>query len=147
MPDIEELARTAVDCGFHLHKGLGPGLLESVYEILLADALQRNGLQVERQKPLNFTYEGRTFQEGFRIDLMVEGQLIIELKSTERPSPVHPKQLLTYLRLANQPLGLLMNFGLPTFKEGLQRIVNSHEDFASSRLRVNQPLSKPRAPP
>lgn len=137
MADLEEIAREAVDCGFHLHKGLGPGLLESVYEAVLADALERRGLQVERQKALDFTYEGRTFREGFRLDLMVEGRLIIELKSVERLSPLHGKQLLTYLRLAEQPLGLLMNFGAATFKEGLHRVVNQHTDFASSRLRVN----------
>ena len=138
MAELEDVAREAVDCGFHLHKGLGPGLLESVYEVVLADALERRGLRVERQKALDFSYEGRLFREGFRIDLMVDGRLIIELKSVERLSPVHAKQLLTYLRLAQQPLGLLMNFGAATFKEGLHRVVNQHTTFASSRLRVNQ---------
>jgi GxxExxY protein len=136
--ELEEIAREAVDCGFHLHKGLGPGLLESVYEAILADALERRGLRVERQKALDFSYEGKLFREGLRIDLMIEDRLIIELKSVERISPVHAKQLLTYLRLARQPLGLLMNFGAATFREGLQRIVNQHSDFASSQLRVSQ---------
>jgi GxxExxY protein len=138
MQDLEEVARIAIDCGFHLHKALGPGLLESVYETVLADALERRGLRAERQKALDFTFEGRVFREGFRIDLLVEGRLIIELKSVERLSPVHAKQLLTYLRLARQPLGLLMNFGAATFKEGLHRVVNGHVHVASSRLRVNQ---------
>jgi iron complex transport system substrate-binding protein len=138
MQDLEEVARIAVDCGFHLHKALGPGLLESVYETVLADALERRGLRAERQKALDFAFEGRLFREGFRIDLLVEGRLIIELKSVERLAPVHAKQLLTYLRLARQPLGLLMNFGAATFKEGLHRVVNGHIDVASSRLRVNQ---------
>ncbi len=142
MADLEDIAREAVDCGFHLHKGLGPGLLESVYEAVLADALERRGLRVERQKALDFFYEGKLFREGLRIDLMVEDRLIIELKSVERLSPVHAKQLLTYLRLAKQPLGLLMNFGAATFREGLHRIVNQHTDVASSRLRVNSDSSR-----
>jgi iron complex transport system substrate-binding protein len=90
MQDLEEVARIAVDCGFHLHKALGPGLLESVYEAVLADALERRGLRAERQKALDFVFEGRVFREGFRIDLLVEGRLIIELKSVERLSPSTP---------------------------------------------------------
>ncbi len=93
---------------------------------------------MERQKPISFSYEGVVFNECFRADLMVEGSLIVELKSVERLAPVHGKQRLTYLRLADQPFGLLMNFGAETFKEGLKRVVNNHADFASSRLRVRQ---------
>ena len=118
--DIEGVATIAVDCGFRIHRDLGPGLLESVYEAVLADRLRRSGLAVERQRPISFSYEGVVFNEGFRADLLVEGALIIELKSVERLAPVHGKQLLTYLRLAGQPLGLLMNFGAETFKEGLR---------------------------
>jgi iron complex transport system substrate-binding protein len=138
MTNVEESARIAVDCGLRIHRDLGPGLLESVYEAVLANGLQRNGLSVERQKPISFRYDGVRFDEGFRADLMVEDSLIIELKSVERLAPVHGKQLLTYLRLTGQPLGLLMNFGAETFKEGCKRIVNNHTDFASSRLRVHQ---------
>ncbi|ESQ77223.1 GxxExxY protein [Asticcacaulis sp. AC402] len=140
MADVEEIARIAVDCAFHIHRDLGPGLLESVYEAVMADALTRHNLLAERQKPIDFTYAGTLFREGFRADLMIEGKLIIELKSVERLAPVHGKQLLTYLRLTNQPLGLLMNFGTAVFKDGLQRVVNNHMNFESSRLRLHQPF-------
>lgn len=124
--EIDALATIAVDCGFKLHMAFGPGLLESVYEAILADGLTKRGLRVERQKPVDIHYEGTILREGFRIDLLVEDQLIIELKSTERIAPVHKKQLLTYLRLTNRPLGLLMNFGMETFKEGMSRVINQH---------------------
>jgi GxxExxY protein len=137
--DLEALARAAVDCGFRIHKELGPGLLESVYEALLADSLSRTGLFVERQKPLPISFEGVQINEGYRVDLLIEGSLIVEIKSVERIAPVHGKQLLTYLRLAQQPLGLLMNFGGETFKEDVRRVANNCS-FAPSRLRVN-PLS------
>lgn len=125
-PKIDALATIAIDCGFKLHKAFGPGLLESVYEAILADSLVKRGLKIERQKPVDIMYEGNILREGFRIDILIEGQLIIELKSTERIVPVHKKQVLTYLRLTNQPLGLLMNFGMETFKEGMSRILNTH---------------------
>lgn len=136
MKDLEELARTAVDCGFRIHKELGPGLLESVYEAILANSLERRGLFVERQKPLPISFEGVQLNEGYRVDLLVERMLIIEIKSVERLASVHGKQLLTYLRLAQQPLGLLMNFGGETFKEGVRRVANNYA-FAPSRLCVN----------
>jgi len=136
--DIEEIAREVVDCGYRVHTGLGPGLLESVYEVVLAKLLCERGLCVERQKPVPILFEGLRFEEGFRADLLVEGKLLVEIKSVEHFAPVHGKQLLTYLRLLNMPLGFLMNFGAATFKEGIKRIVNNHLDFASSRLRVHQ---------
>ena len=129
MADIEELARVAIDCGLHIHKQLGPGLLESVYEVLLAERLSRSGWIVERQKLLPVEVDGLTLPEGYRVDVLVDGKLIIEVKSLERPAPVHSKQLLTYIRLARQPVGLLMNFGGATFREGLQRIVNGPADI------------------
>lgn len=138
MRDVEELATIAIDCGLHLHRDLGPGLLESVYETVLAASLERRGLTVERQKPVSFEFDGMVFTNAFRLDLMVENRLIIEIKSVEAMAKVHGKQLLTYLRLARQPLGLLMNFGASTFREGLRRVVNNHANFATSRLRVNQ---------
>jgi GxxExxY protein len=138
MPDIEEIARIAIDCGFKIHNELGPGLLESVYETVLAASIARRGLKVDRQLPINIAYDGMTFVEGFRADLVVDDRLIIEVKSAERLAPVHGKQMLTYLRLLRQPLGILMNFGGATFREGVRRVVNNHTDFASSRLRVNQ---------
>lgn len=138
MNDIEELSHVAVDSGLRIHRSLGPGLLESVYEAVLAADLCRRGLTVDRQKPIDFEFEGMIFRESFRVDLLIEGRLIVEVKSVEQFAPPHAKQLLTYLRLAKQPLGLLMNFGCGTFREGLRRVVNNHVDFASSRLRVNQ---------
>ncbi|MEI6103785.1 MAG: GxxExxY protein [Methanothrix sp.] len=138
--DVEEVSAIVVDAAFHLHRDLGPGLLESVYEAVLARMLERRGLRVERQKSVAFDFDGMHFDEGLRVDLLVEGCLVVELKSVETLAPVHPKQLLTYLRLLNLPIGLLINFGAATFKEGAKRVVNNHRDFASSRLRVNKNL-------
>ncbi|TMJ13925.1 MAG: GxxExxY protein [Alphaproteobacteria bacterium] len=124
--EVEALATIAVDCGFKIHERLGPGLLESVYEAVLAQALERRGLFVERQKPIPIRFDGLIIDEGFRADLLVENTLLIELKSVERPAPVHTKQVLTYLRLMHLPLGLLMNFGATTFREGIKRVANNH---------------------
>lgn len=129
MADIEHLASVAIDCGLHIHKELGPGLLESVYEAILAERLSRLAFRVERQKLLPVEFDGLRLQDGYRVDLLVDGKLIIEVKSVERLAPVHGKQLLTYLRLAKQPVGLLMNFGGETFREGLRRIVNGPADI------------------
>ena len=139
---IEEIAREVVDSGYTVHKKLGPGLLESVYEVVLAKLLTGRGFCVERQKPVPIIFEGLRFDEGFRADLVVEGQLLVEITSVENLTPVHGKQVLTYLRLLNLPLGLLMNFGAAVFKNGIKRIVNNHSDFASSRLRVHQKPSE-----
>lgn len=133
MADIEELARVAIDCGLKLHKELGPGLLESVYEALLSERLRRLGFEVDRQKLLPVEFDGVTLQDGYRVDLLVENKLIIEVKSVERLAPVHSKQLLTYIRLARQPVGLLMNFGGETYREGLRRIVNGPADIIAFR--------------
>lgn len=124
--ETETLATIAVDCGFRLHRDLGPGLLESVYEAILADQLARKGLVVERQRPIPISYDGIDLAEGFRADLLLNGKLLIELKSVERLSPLHSKQVLTYLRLLDLPLGLLMNFGGATFKAGVCRIANGN---------------------
>lgn len=132
MADVELLARKAVERGLFIHRELGPGLLESVYEAVLATGLAREGFHVERQKLVPMTFEGITYSESFRLDLVIEGTLIIEVKSTERNLPVYAKQLLTYLRLTEQPVGLLMNFGYPTFREGLKRIVNGPADLRSA---------------
>jgi GxxExxY protein len=123
---LEDIARISVDCGFKLHQTLGPGLLESVYEVCLASSLADRGLSVERQRPIPIRFNGLHFEEGFRADILVEGILLIELKSTERYAPVHAKQVLTYLRLMDLPLGLLMNFGAPTFKQGVRRLLNDY---------------------
>ncbi|MBN2427534.1 MAG: GxxExxY protein [Deltaproteobacteria bacterium] len=135
---LDDITGEIVDASVRLHMDLGPGLLESVYERLLAEILIRRGLVVERQKPVCFEYDGIRFDDGFRIDLLVENQVLVELKSVEKVAPVHSKQLLTYLRLMKLPVGLLINFGAPTLKEGLHRIVNNLDPSASSRLRVNQ---------
>lgn len=124
--ELERVARIAIDCGFNVHLELGPGLLESVYEIVMFESLRQRGLKVARQVPIAIRYGGQAFDNGFRADLLVEDQLLNELKSTERHAAVHAKQLLTYLRLAEPPLGFLMNFGMGTFKEGVQRIGNDY---------------------
>jgi len=136
--NAEEVSTVVVDAAFQLHRDLGPGLPESVYEAVLARMLTERGIVVERQKVLPFSFHGMYFDEGLRIDLLVAGCLVVELKSVENLAPVHSKQVLTYLRLSNLSLGLLINFGAATFREGIRRIVNNHQDFASSRLRVNQ---------
>jgi len=127
-----------VDASYTLHVALGPGLLESVYEAILARDLERRGLRVERQKLVSFEYDGMHFEDALRTDLLVNDSVVVEIKSVERLLPVHPKQVLTYLRLLNLQVGLLINFGAPTMKEGLHRIVNGYVPSASSRLRVNQ---------
>ena len=140
--NLEELSSIAVDCGYRLHVKLGPGLLESAYEIVFADLLKENGLQVEWQVPIPIRVFGKEFNEGFQADLIIENSFLIELKSVEMISTVHSKQVLTYLKLLNFPLGLLINFGAATFKEGCKRIVHQHTNFASSRLRVHKSISK-----
>ena len=125
--DVEELARICVDKGFRLHRDLGPVLLESAYETLMFESLRRDGLHVSRQQAVSIEHDGILIENGFRFDLLVEDKLLIEIKSTDRHAPVHAKQLLTYLRLMNLRLGLLMNFGLATFKEGACRMVNDYK--------------------
>ena len=136
--ELDDITGEIVDIAYKIHVNLGPGLLESVYETILAKELQKRGFEVERQKSISFEYEGSLFDEGFRIDLLVERMVIVELKSVEKLAPIHSKQLLTYLRLMHKPVGLLINFGAPTIKEGLKRVVNNLLPSASPRLRVNQ---------
>lgn len=138
MKELDEITGAIIDASLKIHTELGPGLLESVYEAVLARALAQRGFQVERQKAIRFEYDGMIFEEGFRIDILVESRVVVELKSVEKLAPVHSKQLLTYLRLMNLPVGLLINFGAVTLKEGLHRIVNKLPPSASPRLRVNQ---------
>lgn len=124
----DEIARVVVECAYELHKELGPGLLESVYEVLMADALRARGLSVERQKPIPVLFRGKRFDEGFRADLMVENLILVELKSVEMLARVHRKQVLTYLRLANLQLGLLINFGGELLKGNIERVANGLEE-------------------
>jgi len=138
LKNLDEITGGIVDAALRIHIDLGPGLLESVYEVVLARTLEKRGFQVERQKVVRFEYDGIIFEEGFRTDLLVDSRVVVEIKSVENLSPVHCKQTLTYLRLLNLQVGLLINFGAPTLKNGLRRIVNNLPSSASPCLRVNQ---------
>lgn len=138
MREIDEITGDVLDVALRLHRELGPGLLESVYETVLAGKLSALGYRVDRQKPVGIDFEGLRFEAAFRIDLLIDERLLIEIKSVEALAMAHTKQLLTYLRLTHQPVGLLINFGGATLKEGIRRIVNDHIPSASPRLRVNQ---------
>jgi GxxExxY protein len=123
-----EISRIVLDAAFSIHTKLGPGLLESAYGAILASELNRRGLAVQRQVPIPIRYEGLTFEEGFRADLLVDDKLIVELKSVERLVPVHGKQVLTQLRFSGKRLGLLINFGEMHLKHGIERIANGLTD-------------------
>jgi GxxExxY protein len=124
--DVENLARITIDECICIHRNLGPGLLESVYETVLAGSLERRGLKIDRQQPVDIIYDGLRFPNAFRIDLLVDNALVLEIKSVERLSNLHAKQLLTYLRLTDRSLGLLLNFSGETMKDGIRRVVNNH---------------------
>ena len=128
MSEENEIARCVVDTAYHIHIGLGPGLLESVYEAVLEHELSARKLDVRRQVAVPVVYNGMRFDEGFRADLIVHDRVIVELKSVERMGAVHAKQLLTYLRLTDKRLGLLINFGEPWFKDGVKRVVNDLQE-------------------
>ena len=119
-----EIAREIVDAAYKVHTTLGPGLLESAYETVLAYELRKRGLGVVLQQPIPVNYEDVTIEVGYRADMIVDDKVIVELKSVERIAPVHKKQLLTYLRLADKRLGLLINFGSALIKNGITRVVN-----------------------
>src|SRR6476660_3252553 len=106
--ELDDITGAIIDTAIKIHKDLRPGLLESVYEVILAKSLEKRGLHVERQVPFRFHYDGMTFEEGFRLDLLVEHRVIVELKSVETLAPVHGKVVLTYLRLMNLQVGLLI---------------------------------------
>lgn len=135
---LDDITGGVIDSAITIHRDLGPGLLKSVYEVVLARDLARRGFRVDRQRPVPIEYDGLVFEEGFRADLVVEARVVVELKSVERLAPVHSKQLLTYLRLMHLEVGLLINFGNATLKEGLHRVVNGLAPSASPRLRVNR---------
>ena len=138
--EIDDISAEVVDAAIGVHRELGPGLLESVYEMVLAGELERRGLKVDRQVPIDVTYRDRRYPGAFRIDIIVAEKLVLEVKSVEQLSRAHAKQLLTYLRLSHQPVGLLLNFSQATMKEGIRRIVNNYRQpqapSASPRLRV-----------
>jgi len=123
-----EIGTLVVDTAVYVHKNLGSGLLESVYETILAKLLLKKGLTVQRQVSIPIEFEGEHFDEGFRIDLFIDGKVIVELKSVEKISAAHKKQLLTYLKLTNTKLGYILNFGAELMKEGILRIVNGLSD-------------------
>lgn len=123
-----EVAKQIVDAAFRIHTSLGPGLLESVYEAVMAYELESRGLRVVRQQAIPIVYLGTRIEMGFRADLIVEGQVIVEIKSVEAVAPVHKKQLLTHLRLADKRLGLLLNFNVALIKDGITRIANGMPD-------------------
>jgi GxxExxY protein len=121
-PLTDGITADVVDASIQIHRDLGPGLFESVYEVLLMDELQRRGHTVERQKELPLTYRGRTLDHAFRIDLLVDGRVLVEVKCSERPARVHARQLLTYLHIRRLPVGLVTNFGLDRMIDGINRV-------------------------
>ncbi len=123
-----EIGKIVVDAAVKAHKALGPGLLETVYEIVLAYELSRRGLRVDRQVPVSIEYDGIRFDEGFRADMIVEKKVILELKSVEKVTAAHKKQIQTYLRLTDCKLGYLLNFGEALMKHGITRAVNNLEE-------------------
>ena len=132
--DENEIGSIIIDTAVYLHKKLGPGLFESVYETILMRLLTKKGLHVQRQVLVPIEFEGEHFDEGFRIDLFVEGKVILELKSVDKISDVHKKQLLTYLKLTNTKLGYILNFGAKLMKDGIVRTINGYLDEPSVSL-------------
>ncbi len=137
VPGTDVITAEIVDAAYWLHRGLGPGLLESVYERLLAKDLARRGLRVERQRPVTFEYDGLRFDGALTVDLLINEIVVVEVKAVEHLLPVHRRQTFTYLRLMDLQVALLLNFGAPTMKEGISRIVNGYVPDSGSRLRVN----------
>jgi iron complex transport system substrate-binding protein len=120
-----------MDCGFAIRRALGSGLLESAYEVLMARALEKRGLRVEVQKPISLHFEDIRIDDVYRVDLLVENLLIVELKSVEQLAAVHKKQLLTYLRITGLPVGLIMNFGEAMLKDGIRRVINNQSTYTA----------------
>lgn len=124
---IDEISGIVVDEAIAIHRELGPGLFETVYETILAGRLEARGLKVARQVAVPLVYQDQSFEAAFRIDILVEDRLVLEIKAVDQLNRVHAKQLLTYLRLLKQPVGLLLNFSGETMKEGIRRLVNDHK--------------------
>lgn len=124
--EMDEISSAVVGEAIRIHRELGPGLLESVYEKALKAGLSRRGLRVESQVPVSIRYDGMEIDAAFRLDLLVEGCLIVEVKAVEELTRLHARQVLTYLRLMEQPVGLLLNFSSLTMKEGIRRLVNNY---------------------
>lgn len=128
MNTIDEIAKEIVDAAFKIHSKLGPGLLESAYEACLAHELTKREFIVERQKPQPVHYDGIEIEVGYRLDILVNDSVIIELKAVEQLAPIHQAQLMTYLRLSEKTLGLLINFNVPLIKNGIRRIANQFNE-------------------
>ncbi len=144
MQDIDEISAAVIDEAIAVHRLVGPGLLESVYEAVLAGRLKMRGLDVMRQVPMPLEIEGHFFDAAFKIDILVEKRLILEIKAVEQLSKAHAKQLLTYLRLFDQPVGLLLNFSGETMKEGIRRMVNDYRPhYPSATSAFSAPLREP----
>ena len=144
------IGKEVVDAAVQVHRDLGPGLLETVYEVVLARELERRGLRVERQVPVPIVYGGMRFEEAFRADIIVEGKVILELKSVEQRSKVHAKQVLTYLKLKGLKLGFVLNFGANLMKDGIERVVNGLTEENLGVLapwRETQMEAEPATPP
>lgn len=136
---LDDISEIIIGYAIQIHRRVGPGLLESVYEVLLAHYLTRHGLKVLRQLPVPLTIDGIDFEVGFRLDLLVEDIIVVETKSVKVLSDADAKQALTHITLMKVPLALLINFGQATLKDGLKRIVNNLNPGDSPSLRVNQP--------
>jgi iron complex transport system substrate-binding protein len=125
--EIDEISGIVVDECIAIHRGLGPGLFEAVYETILAGRLEARGLKVQRQFPVPLTFDNKIFETAFRVDILVDSRLVLEIKAVEQLTKAHARQLLTYLRILQQPVGLLLNFSGATMKEGIRRMVNDHK--------------------
>lgn len=134
MRPVDQVTHDVIGLSMRIHTALGPGLFESVYETVLAGKLIELGYHVDRQMPIDIEFEGMHFSNAFKIDLLVDRQLIVEIKSSETSSALHAKQLLTYLRLKKLPVGLVINFGCLSLTDGIRRVVNNHKDSAKSAL-------------
>ncbi len=130
---LDQISHSIIGAAIEVHRHLGPGLLESAYEACLVFEITRLGMKVEEQKPLPVVYKEVKLDCGYRLDLVVEDEIIVEIKAIEKLLPIHDAQLLSYLRLARKKVGLLMNFHVPVLKDGLKRIVNEFPDSASRR--------------
>jgi iron complex transport system substrate-binding protein len=139
----DDLSGACINAALRIHKKFRSGMLESLYEAVLERTLTRDGFTVERQKAISFEFEGDRYDNAFRADLIVNGRLIIEVKARETNAAIHATQLLTYLRLANLPLGLVINFGMPKLMDGVKRVVNDLPPEFSPQLRVNRPPPGP----
>lgn len=126
MKPIDQVSADVVGEAIQIHREIGPGLLESVYEMILAARLEQRGYRIARQHPVDIVVDGLSFPAAFRVDVLVDDRLVVEIKSVEQLSKAHAKQVLTYLRLLEQPVGLLLNFSCATMKEGIRRLVNDY---------------------